>query len=99
MGQKIAEDQGGEHMQTMGESQPQTGTENKLGEYIGAALAVIIALILLSGGATLAGLLGLGPIGAFWFGVIVTILIFAGVLWIVFFLLWIAHFSGLSRFI
>jgi len=86
-------------MPTMDESQPQAGTGNKTGEYIGAALAVIIALLLLSGGATLADLLGLGPIGAFWFGVLVTILIFAGVAWIVFFLLWIAHFSSLSRFI
>ncbi len=86
-------------MQTMGESQSQAETGNKMGEYIGAGLAVIIALILLSGGATLAGLLGLGPIGAFWFGVLVTILIFAGVAWIVFFLLWIAHFATLSRFI
>jgi hypothetical protein len=91
--------EGGVHMQTLGNSLSEAGRGNTLGEWIGAALAIIIAFILLAVSATLAGMLGLGPIGAFWFGVFVTVLILGFVAWTVFSLLFVAHFATISRFI
>jgi hypothetical protein len=44
-------------------------------------------------------ILALGPLGAFWFGVFVTILIIGFVAWTAFSLLFVAHFATLSRFI
>jgi hypothetical protein len=86
-------------MQTQVNDRSEASAANTIGEYIGAALAVIISLILLTLGATLVGMLGLGPIGAFWFGVFVTILILGFVAWTVFVLLFVAHFATISRFI
>jgi uncharacterized membrane protein (Fun14 family) len=54
-------------MKTSGSSRSEAGIGNTLGECIGAALAVIISLILLVGSMTLINMLALGPIGAFWF--------------------------------
>jgi hypothetical protein len=66
---------GGVHMQTSSNSRSEAAIGNTLGECIGAAIAVIISLILLVVSMTLVGILALGPIGGFWFGVLVTILI------------------------
>jgi len=85
-------------MKTSGSSRSEAGIGNTLGEFIGAALAVIISLILLVGGMKLIDMLALGPIGAFWFGVFVTILVIGFVAWTAFFLLFVAHFATLSRF-
>jgi len=86
-------------MQTPGDIRSEAGSGNAMVESIGAAIAAAISLILLVCGATLAGLLGLGPIGAFWFGVLVKIAVLALVAWTAFVLLYFAHFSTLSRFL
>jgi hypothetical protein len=85
-------------METPGKSRFEPAVGNALGEYIGAALAVIIALILLVGSSTLVGMLALGPIGAFWFGVFVTLLILGFLAWTAMWALFVAHFATLSRF-
>jgi hypothetical protein len=94
----IVENHEGVHMKTSGSSRSEARIGNTLGECIGANLAVIISLILLVGSMKLVGMLALGPIGAFWFGAFVTILIIGLVAWTAFFLLFIAHFATLSRF-
>jgi hypothetical protein len=86
-------------MKTSSSNHFEAGIGNTLGECIGAALAVIISLLLLVGSMTLVGILALGPLGAFWVGVFVTILIIGFVAWTAFFLLFVAHFATLSRFI
>jgi hypothetical protein len=86
-------------MKTSSSNHFEAGIGNTLGECIGAALAVIISLLLLVGSMTLVCILALGPLGAFWFGVFVTILIIGFVAWTAFFLLFVAHFATLSRFI
>ena len=86
-------------MKTSGSNRSEAGIGNTVGERIGAALAVVISLILLVDSMTLVDMLALGPIGAFWFGVFVTILIIGLVAWTAFFLLFVAHFATLSRVI
>jgi hypothetical protein len=63
-------------MKTSSSNHFEAGIGNTLGECIGAALAVIISLLLLVGSMTLVGILALGPLGAFWFGVFVTLFAF-----------------------
>ena len=85
-------------METPGKSGFEPAVRNALGEYIGAALAVIIALILLVASVKLVGVLALGPIGAFWFGAFVTLLILGFLAWAAMWALFVAHFATLSRF-
>ena len=86
-------------MKTSGSGHSEAGMRNTLRECIGAGLAVIVLMLLLMGGMKLVGMLALGPIGAFWFGVFLTILMIGFAVWPAFFLLFIRHFATLSRFI
>jgi hypothetical protein len=85
-------------MESPDKSRFEPAVRNALGEYIGATLAVIIALILLVASVKLVGMLALGPIGAFWFGVLATLLIFGFLAWTAMWGLFVAHFATLSRF-